>query len=88
MPTAATALTGAVCGAQLLHQCSGFADERDAQSLVAVGALLDGHSPRDVATVVGREMTRRALEVLAGVAPHLADVPPVFAAVEVRRRGG
>jgi hypothetical protein len=85
MPTAATALTGAIVGVRELHAASGFADEEDADALLAVGAFLDGHNAYEIAAVVGDDVMRRAHAIARSVmgaarkikplrVPHLAAV--------------
>lgn len=93
-PVASQAITGAIAGIHLLAEAAGFADPSDNAALVAVGALLDGHHPRDVASVVGRASVRRAMHVMRTIRPMIGmDIVPAssyymphLAAVELPSR--
>ncbi len=82
-PTPAQALGGAMMGGAILGACSGLAEDEHLDKLFALSCVLKGERPEHIAKVVGRDLTERALESLAKIAPEiLREIKEHRAAVE------
>lgn len=76
-PVAEQALVGAIDSVCTLHDASGFGHEPSAGALSAVGHLLAGWPPRELASVVGAPTVRRAVQIVRGVMGAAAKIRPL-----------
>jgi hypothetical protein len=70
-PTPAQALGGAMMGGAIIGACTGLAEDEHLDKLFALSCVLKGERPEHIAKVVGRDLTERALESLANIAPEI-----------------